>query len=339
MESAMKALPYHETLRMALGRRGGTGPSLVRKLLAVLLVGAAVGVAVWHGHELLRMALAVGLVAAAAAVFHGAGRAAADTWLVVDPEGIARRQGDSITRLAIWGTPFGLTVFSTTDATTLLLAFTSPDWTRFVVARRALDDNAFPTTALARAVTVTDSDLPAGQDRALSVEDVETLLDAVTRRAPGALDRVYLSDAGGDALVLDAAELRIGSTPIDLNAPLEWRAFLFQERGAYAASVCQATWIRQADVEVVLVAPLPGDSGWLGGARAAYNAANLQLPREARNALARDVRLMQASAGDPPARETRHAIDRLFMLPLRRALDAAPRPGRTRPSLSDARAR
>lgn len=145
-------------------------------------------------------------------------------------------------------------MFSTTDATTLLLAFTSPDWTRFVVARRALDDTPFATTALARAVTVTDSDLPAGQDQALSVEDVDTLLDAVARRAPGALDCVYLSDAGGDALVLDAAELRIGSTPIDLNAPLEWRAFLFQERGAYAASVCQATWIGR---------PTSRSSSWL----------------------------------------------------------------------------
>lgn len=70
----MKALPYHETLRMALGRRGGTGPSFVRKLVAVLLVGAAVGVAVWQGHQLLRTALCVGLVAAAAAVIHGAAR-------------------------------------------------------------------------------------------------------------------------------------------------------------------------------------------------------------------------------------------------------------------------
>jgi hypothetical protein len=335
----MKALPYNETLRLGLGRRDGTGPSFVRKLVSILLVGAAIGVAAWRGEPLLRAVLALSLVVAAAAAFHAGAKSAAEAWLVVDPEGIARREGDSITRLALWGAPFGLTVFTTTDATTLLLAFTSPDWTRFVVARRALDDTPFTMSALTRAVTVTDSDLPAGHDQALSVEDVETLIEAVADRAPGALERVYLSDAGGDALVLDAAKLLIGTAHIDLNAPVEWRAFLFQERGAYAAWVCQATWIRQADVEVVLVAPMPGDSGWLGGARAAITAAHVHLPREARNALARDVRLMQASAGDPPPREARHAIDRLFMLPLRRALDAAPRPSRTRPSLSDARAR
>jgi hypothetical protein len=48
-----------------------------------------------------------------------------------------------------------------------------------------------------------------------------------------------------------------------------------------------------------------------------------------RRSLARDVRLMQASAGDPPPRELRCAIDRPFMLPLRHALDRAPRASRT----------
>jgi hypothetical protein len=41
--------------------------------------------------------------------------------------------------------------------------------------------------------------------------------------------------------------------------------------------------------------------------------------------VARDLRLMEASPGEPPPRELRHAIDRVFMLPLRRALDRAPR--------------
>ncbi|MGH7439441.1 MAG: hypothetical protein ACRENE_27445 [Polyangiaceae bacterium] len=343
----MNAAPYDQTLgslRLPLGRRDGAGPSLGRTAAAVLLMAGALVVAVWRGEEALRAVVALGLVAAAAAVFHGAaavrnGSHGLAAWLVVDSEGIARRQGDSTARLALWGAPFGLTVFSSTDGTTLLLAFTRPDSTRFVVARRGLDDLPFGTSALARAVTLTDSDLPAGQEQALSVENVDILLAAIAARAPGALDRVYLSDAGGDALTLDRSELRIGATNIDLEAPLEWRAFLFQERGAYAASVCQATWVRQADVEVVLVAPMPGDSGWLGSARAAYYAADSHLPSEARITLARDVRLMQASAGDPPPRETRHAIDRLFMLPLRRALDTAPRASRTRPSLSDARAR
>ena len=39
-------------------------------------------------------------------------------------------------------------------------------------------------------------------------------------------------------------------------------------------------------------------------------------------------RLMQAVMGDPPPRELRRAVDGLFMMPLRRALDRAPRASR-----------
>jgi hypothetical protein len=84
--------------------------------------------------------------------------------------------------------------------------------------------------------------------------------------------------------------------------------------------VCQATWVRQGEGEVVLVSPMGGE-----------------IPR----ALARDARLMQATVGEPPPRELRRAIDHLFMLPLRRALDRAPRasrapspPSRTNPDLA-----
>jgi hypothetical protein len=329
--------PPTETLRLALGRRSGAGPSTARRLLAGALVAAAVALALWPGNDLLRAVVAAGLVAMAAAVHQGLGapKRTAQGWLLVDASGARRADGQAATRLASWGEPFGLTVFASADTTTLLFAFTSPEATRFVSARRRAGDPPFAPRLLERAVTVTDSDLPAAEERALSPDDAERLMATVAQRAPGALDRVYLSDASGEPLTLDPGELRIGSKRIDLSAPLEWRAFLFQERGAHAASVCQATWVRQAEVEVVLVAPMPGDSGWLGSARATFHASEIQLPRETRNALARDMRLMQASAGDPPPRELRRAIDRVFMLPMRRALDGAPRTSRTRPSLHD----
>jgi len=66
--------------------------------------------------------------------------------------------------------------------------------------------------------------------------------------------------------------------------------------------------VRQGDGEVVLVAPLGEGGASLQGAP--------------------DARLMQAVTGEPPPRELRKAIDRLFMLPLRRALDRAPRVSR-----------
>ncbi len=325
-----------ETLRLPLGRAGSrVGPSLGWRMLTAALVCGAIVLAVVRGDERLRAAVAVGLVALAAAVHHRAAarRHPARGWLVVDGEGAHRRQGDAVTPLLHWNDTFGVTLFASADRRTLLLAFTSPEATRFVAAYGGPADDPAARGAFERAVTAADSDLPVGDESALSAEDAEKLLAAVARRAPAALERVYLSDASGEPLTLDAAELRVGSKRIDLSAPLEWRAFLFQERGAQAASVCQATWVRQADVEVVLVAPMPGDSGWLGGARATVQANESRLPRDARLALARDMRLMQASAGEPPPRELRRAIDRVFMLPMRRALDGAPRMARSRPSL------
>ena len=42
-------------------------------------------------------------------------------------------------------------------------------------------------------------------------------------------------------------------------------------------------------------------------------------------ALLRDLRLTYAAAGEPPPAEQRVAVDRLFVLPVRAALDGAPR--------------
>ena len=325
----------NESLRLPLGRPGNRGPAPAWLVLAAALVALAILVALRGGHEWLRAAVAAGLVGLAAAVHHRASarRNPPRGWLVVDEEGVSRSRSDGTTPLVGWGETFGVTLFASADRATLLLAFTSPSATRFVSAYRAPDDGPVARMLLERAVTVVDSDLPVGDDSALSAEDAAKLLAEVARREPAALDRVYLSDATGEPLTLDRSELRVGPKRIDLSAPLEWRAFLFQERGAQAASVCQATWARQAEVELVLVAPMPGDSGWLGSARATVHANESRLAHDARQALARDMRLMQASAGDPPPRELRRAIDRVFMLPMRRALDGAPRVARARPSL------
>jgi hypothetical protein len=322
----MSRPPANETLRLPLGRAGREGPSTPWTLLALGLVLVAIGVAAFPGPEGPRAALAAALVALAAALHHRGGARSNPPrgWLLVDDTGVRRAQGDGTSALLRWDEPFGVTLFASADRATLLIAFTSLQATRFVPAYRGRDDAPAHRARFDRAATTADSDLPAGEEPALSAGDADALLTEVARRAPAALDRVYLSDAGGEPLTLDRAELRVGSKRIDLSAPLEWRAFLFQERGVQAASVCQATWVRQGDVEVVLVAAMPGDSGWLGAAAPTPGAED-RLPRDARQALARDMRLMQATAGDPPPRELRRAIDRVFMLPLRRALDAAPR--------------
>ena len=75
----------------------------------------------------------------------------------------------------------------------------------------------------------------------------------------------------------------------------------------------------QGGTEIVLVSLLPA-LGPLPGS-------DLDLSTVDR-AVLRDLRLMQASPEQPPPAEQRVAIERLFMLPLRSALDRAPRPSR-----------
>jgi hypothetical protein len=250
----------------------------------------------------MRACSALALVALAAVVHHVLSRRRRPPagWLTVDDHGV-RRPGDKAEKaLADWREPLGVTVLGNPDRSRFMLALTSPRATRFL-AVRVLDagDAAEAPSLLGRTVTVADADLRADDAAVLCAADAERLLAAVARRSPGALDRVYLSDASGEPVVLDRAELRVGARRIDLTSPIEWRAFAFQELGAHAASVCQAMWMRQGDGEIVLVAPL-----------------------------ADGAPPVSATMADPPPRELRRAVDRLFMAPLRRALERAPRVSR-----------
>ncbi len=168
-------------------------------------------------------------------------------------------------------------MLASADRATLLLALTSPRATRCYRhpriraqrrgprRRRRLSSNARPRRRA--------GDLLRDDESALCAADAERLVAEIGRRCPASVERVFLSDAAGQAVILDRAELRVGARRIDLMAPLEWRASLFQERGAHMASVCQATWVNQGDVEIVLVAPLPADGAWMGDADVVVRAA------------------------------------------------------------------
>jgi len=321
-----------ESLRLPLGPRYAEGKSPARGLAAAVLVAAAVATAAapWAPH--VRAASALALIGLAAAAYHARDRRRRWPlgWLVVDGDGVHRVDDAKRATLADFGAPFGVTVFADPERRRFLFAFTSPRQARYLSAQveDADGDASLVASVVDRAVTAAESDLRAGDDAALSIPNAGRLLAEVSRRSPAALDRLYLSDATGDAVVLDRAELRVGTRRIDLSAPLEWRASVFQERGVHTTSVSQATWVRQADVEVVLVAPVPAEGGWLRGVDlpASHRRRSAStLSEETRAAVVRDLRLMQASAGEPPPRELRRAIDRVFMLPLRRALDRAPR--------------
>ncbi|KYF64446.1 hypothetical protein [Sorangium cellulosum] len=164
---------------------------------------------------------------------------------------------------------------------------------------------------------------PDGEPISLGPAALAALLDELTARSPGCLDRFLATDARGATLSLDSLELRAGGRVFDLTAPLEWRAFVFQEALGQALAVYQGTWVRQGTNEIVLVCLLPAMTP-------AHDAPNASLGPLDRGAL-RDLRLMQGSPESPPPADQRVAIDRLLMVPIRSALDKAPRPAAQAP--------
>jgi hypothetical protein len=240
------------------------------------------------------------------------------TSILLDGNGIWRTNGDGDAAcVARWDEPFGVTVLANPSKTRALFAFSSAQRTRVVAVR--IDSAQAADAArrcLDRAVPVTDADLDdalGGIGRGLSGKSAAQLFAELEKRAAPAIGRVYLFDSGGTQVALEGDKLRARDKVIDLADPLEWRSFTFHEgtlgvgAGAGAGSagdappaavtLYHATWTRQGPTELVLVCPIPAEaSSW--GLR---------------------------SADPPPPRELRVAVDRLFMIPLRKALEAAPR--------------
>ncbi len=228
-------------------------------------------------------------------------------WVVVDGEGLGRERAGEVTRFTEWGAQFGVAVLSNESRDLGVLAITTKTATRYVPVRVTSDDDRAVADALfVRPAALTDIDVrhvTRDDAGALSAEDATLLVGAIRARDPSALDRIVLSDPRGALVVLEGDELRAGDRVIDLSSPLEWRAFLFVEATDTVASVIQATWVRQAGVEVVLVADAGRERTHPRGARVSHPDA-------------------------PPPIELRMAIERLFMAPLRHALDRAPRASR-----------
>lgn len=285
--------------KLPLGPRVAAPLAKAAGPVAGLVVAVAVVVAVLPVGLLARAIAALLLVALAGVLHHALSRRRRPPagWLTVDDEGV-KRPGDRT--LVDWREPLGVTVLGNRARSRFVLALTSPRATRFL-AVRVLDagDAAEAPSLFERAMPAMEGDLRADDTAVLCAADAERLLSIFARRAPGALDRLYLSDAAGEALVLDRGELRVGARRVDLTAPLESRVFAFQEVGALVGSFCQAIWMRQGEGEIYFVAPLPEVAA-----------------------------VGPASVGDPPPREQRRAVDRIFMGVLRRAIDRAPRASR-----------
>lgn len=272
--------------------------------------------------------LAVGAVAIALLAFAAARRRAPEPTscaaIVADADGLARAAPDGVKRIVAWGAPFGVTLLASYGRPYGLLAFTTPTQTRYIPTRidgrSDADDELF-----ARVAVLADLDLVDGisRDAALTAADAAAILREIERRDRSALGRVYLSDGRGAPIALDDATLSIAGRSFDLTSHLEWRALMFHESTGQAASLYQATWIRQSGVEVVLVAPMP--SSIVPREPNARREASGRLGRR----LTRDLRLLQSPAEAPPARDVRVAIDRPFMMAVRRLLHGAPLAART----------
>jgi hypothetical protein len=308
----------HE-IRLPLESGGSTPPRTSRPvtLCLVVLAAAALGLAsraalglsfgrasLAFGLGLLLFALLEQLVSRSrTAVANRASR----TWLSIDDDGIAREDDKARTRLARWGEPFGLSVLSNTARSKALLAFTTPTATRFLgLCLDSARDADAARDLMARAITVPDADLelaaPATDDVRLGAGSAHVLLEELTRRDAEVTQRIYLSDARGMAIALEGDTLSLGGQTFDLSATLDWRVFTFHEGDPGVLTLYQATAIKQGAKELCLVCRAPAElASWAVG----------------------------RAADAPPPRETRVAIDRLFMTPLRAALERAPRVSRS----------
>jgi hypothetical protein len=286
----------------------------------------------FHLRPIVPLALAGCVVAVVLAVVHArsvlrtlSARAARIPKLVLERDGLAFVDGGDKKAVLSLDRRFGVTLLTSPSRSELVVAITHRDGIEYLAGRN-------PTATrhvdiLARAITTPDNDLPVN-DRVPVFTEGDRLLDVVAAleaRAPGALDRVFLSDAGMADVVLDGRKLRAGQLDFDLQSPLAWRAYSFQEGSSFASHSYQATQLRQGDREVVLVAlsptgelatpsivsPPPGRVGPLSS-------------EHIQRALARDLRLAHCLADLPPPRTQRIAVDRLFVPRIRVALDTAP---------------
>jgi hypothetical protein len=316
-------------------------PSTRGRRLAILGLGVA-GLAVSTLPELgitfpgmLAARIALGLLGLLAIVWALFARRAmvlpSGTYVEADATGLTRvtRGPDGTSKsIVTWDGPFGVALLASYGRPTALLAFTTPTQTRYVPARiddRTDDDDEL----LARIAVLADLDLVDGiaHDAALTSGATAALVRHVEARDKDALGRVFLSDGKGMPIALDRATLAVGERSFDLTSQLEWRPLMFHESTGQAAALYQATWIKQAGAEVVLVAPMPASI--VPREPSAHRDATGRLGRT----LTRDLRLLQAPAESPPSRDVRVAIDRPFMMAVRRVLDDAPLAARVIPDV------
>jgi hypothetical protein len=254
--------------------------------------------------------------------------------LVLDQRGLSIVRPSGAQDLLVPLRPsFGVTILASATRDKVVMALTAPgrvlcigaDVSSHSVVRRRLLE-LLPLT-----VTVAGDDLdmstvlPDGTSLIVSDAEWGALLDALIATDATALERCYLSDSRGEVIVLTWDRLRTPRAVFRLDQRFDWRAWVFHEPVRMPGTMFQATSVRQGKDEVVFVSLMGPD------VRASIHDAVRTRHATADDFLRRDARLSDAPIGLAPPLDRRIAIDRLFMLPLRRALDRAQ--AVTRPSL------
>ncbi|MDW8248131.1 MAG: hypothetical protein RMJ98_02355 [Myxococcales bacterium] len=220
---------------------------------------------------------------------------------------------------------FGVTMLANRARSRAALAITSSRSVFFVGAQ--VDRGELPRcrAALASAFTVASDERalepvgPDGLPLQLTGAGLVKLYEGLLQLDPGCIRRFFLTDVRGDRVVLDHRVLSVGSHTFDLDAKLDWRGSLFQEVGLGGIMIYQATQVRQGGHDLVFVSLMPALFSPTNPGDLASEDTLLE------RAAQRDLSLLRDSSGDPPPVERRVAIDRVFMLPLRAALQAASR--------------
>ena len=246
--------------------------------------------------------------------------------LLVDASGVTLIvERDRAERLVSFQPSFGICVLASAARSGLVVAITSSARTVCIGADFTPAEWRRFDMLLPHAVTVTANELamatllPTGERLQVESTSLLHLIELLLRLDPSAMERCILSDNEGRSIVLERDRLATPRCTFRLDQPFEWRALRFLETAGTMDAVFQGTWIRQGKDEVVLVCLLADDVR-----SSIHDVAALGLGSPDAFLL-QDARLADGVVVPPPPRDRRIAVDRLFMLPVRRALDRAHR--------------
>lgn len=325
---------HQEPVRLALAASGKAGPdaSALRRLPWLLVVGLALTLALIVAFALVPHP---GLLVAAA----GAGVLALVSWLkgvgagscgvspshlIADRAGILLVTQDApAARVFSLAPKFGFVLFTNADRSTLVVALTNGRSSLWVGAEVGPTDRKRLSWLMAHAVTACREDLAMAIQSAhgpvmlVDTTSLLRLIDLMTQVDAASFGRVMLTDNLGREVVLERDRLQTPRCTIRLDQPVEWRGIVFREGHGAMGVEYQGTWVRQGKSEMVLVSLMAGD------VRLSIHEIETRTVGWQDAMLLQDAVLANGTPSAPPPVEQRVAVDRLFMLPLRRALDAA----------------